>query len=436
MASEPAPAPIAQGPRWLGFRLSLMCFLQWTTWGVWIPVLGKILKAPVAEGGLGFSELQFGLLMGVPATLGAIAAPFLAGQLADRYFSVERLLGAFELTTCVLLWVMASQTSFAVWMVLLIVSSVVRAPTLALANALAFTHLSDARTRFPRVRVWGTVGWIVAGWGFSAIWLKSGVHLKWLPPFLDAQQVPDVTARLLDAIRAGALLSLIYGLYCFTLPHTPPRREGVDPLAFRKAFRLFRQRPFVVLMITWLLIACVHNIYFMHASRFLPQMGLRQADILPAMSVGQFAEIIVMVFLGFFLKRLGTRRVLLVGAFAYVLRFAAFGTTSLPLGVIVASQALHGVCFACFYATGFIYVDQLADADVRTSAQTLIGLVLGLAPLFAGLLSAQLAALCTPAGGQLNYAPFWYALGGIAFVATAFLALCLPDDTDEPAPAG
>ncbi len=423
-----------QEPKLLSLRLSIMCFLQWATWGVWIPILGRILRASEAEGGLGFSEWQFGLLMGVPATLGAIAAPFLAGQLADRYLSTERLLGVCELITAVLLWVMATQTSFSAWMVLLLLGSIVRAPTLALANALAFTHLRDAKTRFPRVRAWGTIGWIVGGWGFAMVWLQSDLHLRWLPPFVVGLEAPDVTARLLDAIKAGAILSLLYGLYCFTLPHTPPKQQGgVDPLAFRKAFKLFRHRSFAVLMITWLFIGTIHNIYFMHTSRFLPTLGLRQADILPAMSTGQLAEIVVMVFLGFFLKRLGFRRVLLLGAFAYVLRFAFFGTTSLPLGAIVASQVLHGVCFACFYATGFMYVDQLADEDIRASAQTLIGLALGLAPVLAGLLSTQLAALFT-VDGVLNYSPFWYTLSAIGLVATLFLAAFFRDETHPERP--
>jgi len=418
-------------PRLLSLRLSIMFFLQWATWGIWIPVLARCLKASVEQGGLGFSELQLGLIMGVPATVGALAAPFIAGQLADRYFSTERLVAVLEITTGVLLWTLTTQKSFGVWMTLMIVSSVVRVPTVALGNSLAFAHLSDAKARFPRVRAWGTIGWIVAGWGFAMVWLQSGLHFQWLPPFLVGDEMPNVTARLLDAMRAGAILSVIYGLYCLTLPHTPPKREGVDPLAFRKAFKLFRFRSFVVLMAAGLIIASIQSIYFIQTANFLPSLGLPEADLLPAMSTAQFAEIVFMVFLGFLLKRLGFRWVLAMGAFAYVLRFAVFGTTTLPLGVIVASQGLHGVCFACFYAGAFLYVEHLAEKDVRASAQTLIGIVLGIGPVLGGLLSARLAAQFTGADGAIDYSPFWYTVSAIGVVATVLLAGFFRDETKE-----
>jgi len=415
-------------------RLSAMFFLQWATWGVYSPVLGRCYGAPVAEGGLGFSEWQIGLLFGLPGTLGALLAPFIGGQLSDRYFAAERLLGAFQIALGVLLWVLPTQTRFGVWLGILVVMSLMTAPTVALANALAFAHLPDPKGEYAKARLWGTIGWIVAGWGFAMVWLQTGLRPQWLPPFLKGAEVPDVTRRLLDAIRAGACLSVVFGLYALTLPHTPPKRAGVDPLAFRKAFKLLRHRSFAVLMATGLFAAAIHSIYFMQTSKFLPTLGLRQADILPAMSVGQFAEIFVMAGLGWMLKRLGFRWVLVIGAFAYALRFAIFGTTWLPLGVIVASQALHGVCFACFIAAAFIYVDHLAPNDIRASAQTLLGIVLGLAPILAGVLSGKLASLCTPPGGKLNFSPYWYTLAAIGLAATLFLAAFFRDEAPEPAP--
>ena len=305
------------------------------------------------------------------------------------------------------------------------------APAVALANALAFAHLPDPQAQFPRARLWGTIGWIVAGWGFAMVWLQTGLTPQWLPPFFKGTEAPDVTLRLFDAIRAGACLSVVFGLYSFTLPHTPPQRKGVDPLAFRKAFRLFRFRSFGVLMLTGLVVAAVHGIYFMQTSKFLPTLGLRQADILPAMSTAQFAEIFTMLLLGWLLKRLGFRWVLTIGVAAYALRYAIFGTTWLPLGVIVASQALHGVCFACFYTAAWIYIDRLAEKDIRASAQSLIGLVLGIGPILGGIISAKLAGLCTPAGGTLNFSPFWYGVAAISLAATLFLALCFRDESGQ-----
>lgn len=423
-----------QGERAVMSRLSVMFFLQWATAGVYGPLLGRCYGAPVAEGGLGFSEWQIGLLFGLPGTLGALLAPFVGGQLSDRYFSTQRLLGAFQLIIGVLLWVVPAQRDFYAWLGIMLAVGLMSAPAVALANALAFSHLRDPKAQYANARLWGTIGWIVAGWGFAMVWLQSDLRFQWLPPFLKGQEVPDVTRRLLDALRAGAGLSVVFGLYALTLPHTPPKHKGVDPLAFRKAFKLFRYCSFAVLMATGLFAAAIHSVYFMQTSKFLPTLGLRQADILPAMSVGQFAEILVMAALGWMLKRLGFRWVLTIGAAAYAVRFAVFGTTWLPLGVIVASQALHGVCFACFIAGAFIYVDHLAPKDIRASAQTLLGIVLGLAPILGGTLSGKLASLCTPSGGTLNFSPFWYTLAGIGAAATAFIAIFFRDEAQRTEP--
>ncbi|HUT36292.1 MAG TPA: MFS transporter [Planctomycetota bacterium] len=414
-------------------RLSVMFFLQWATWGVYAPLMGRCYGASVAEGGLGFSEWQIGLLFGLPGTLGALLAPLIGGQLSDRYFSAERLLGVFQIAIGAILWTLPTQKLFSSWLVLTLLISLMSAPTVSLANALAFAHLPDPKAQYARARLWGTIGWIVAGWGFAMIWLQTGLVPQWLPPFLKGTEAPDVTQRLFDAIRAGAVLSVAFGLYSLSLPRTPPKRKGVDPLAFRKAFRLFRFRSFAVLMVTGFVVAAIHNIYFMQTSKFLPTLGLRQADILPAMSVGQFAEIFVMAILGWMLKRLGFRWVLAIGAFAYALRFAIFGTTWLPLGVIVASQSLHGVCFACFIAAAFIYIDHLADKDIRASAQSLIGLALGLGPILGGVLSGKLAGLCTPPGGTLNFSPYWYTLSAIGLAATLFFVIFFRDESAQRA---
>jgi MFS family permease len=424
-------------PRLLSLRLSIMFFLQFAAMGIWVPVLGRVLSAAVEKGGLGFSELQIGLLMGVPATLAALSSPFVAGQLADRYIATERLMGAFAIASGALLWLAAGQTQFSVWMALLVVSYILRVPVATLSNSLSFAHLTDSKARFPRIRSWGTIGWIVGSWGFAMIWLQTDIHFAWLPPFYQGEQVPDVVARLLDAVRAGALLSICAGVYYFTLPHTPPKREGVDPLAFRKAVGLFQSRSFTVLLSAGLFVSAIHTIYFIQTSKFLPTLGLQDSYILPAMSTAQIAEILFMVFLGFFLKRLGFRWVLTIGVSAYAVRFGVFGLTDrVPLWVIVSSQGLHGVCFACYYAASFLYIDHLASTDIRASAQTLFGIVLGIGPVLGGLLSARLATWCTGSDGVLRYAPFWNAVAAIGLVATVFLAVTFRDETGEAQSTG
>jgi len=431
MSAQSEPAALAERPRHrlLGLRLSGMMFLHWAMFGLWVPLLGRFLLAPAAQGGLGFTQTQLGLIFGVAGTLGALLAPFVGGQIADRYLSTQKLLALLLVMGGTIQWITAYQTTFAAWLGLMIASGIVFAPTGALSNSLAFAHMTDPRRQFPLVRLWGTVGWIVPAWVFPMVWLQTGLHFRWKPPFLVGTEVPNVTGRLIDSFHAAAILAAIYAVYCLlVLPHTPPRRGAREPLAFRKAFGLLRYRSFAVLVGVSLLISAIHNLYFIQTGPLLSSLGLRDSDIMPAMSIGQIFEIVMMAVVGYLLKRLGFRWVLAIGVSAYVLRFATFGTTSLPLGVIVASQALHGVCFACFYAAAFIYVDRLAEDDVRHSAQTVFGILLGVGPVVGGWLNGVLARKFTPAGGALNYTGYWYAAAAIGLVAMVLLVSLFRDE--------
>jgi len=210
----------------------------------------------------------------------------------------------------------------------------------------------------------------------------------------------------------------------------------VAPLAFLKAFGLFRKPSFAVLMGAGLLLLPIHQVYFMQTGTFLSSVGVRDSDILPAMSLGQIGEIFMMLILGTMLKRLGLKWVVVIGAMAYCLRYLIFATPGLPLEVIVASQALHGVCFACFLAASYIYVDHLAEADIRHSAQQVFGLVIGGAgPILGGWLNGRLARWFTTTGAEpgavaaLDYTGFWYVLAGIGLVAAIGLALLFRPET-------
>ncbi len=421
--------------RLLGVRLSVMMFMQYAAMGIWLPILSRYLQASRVDGGLGFTPTQVGWILGLAGACGALTAPF-AGQIADRWFSTERLMAVLMITSGVIKWVTAYQTTYVPWLLLSIAYSIVFVPTLALSNSLAFAHMKDPGREFPVVRVWGTLGWIAVAWVFPMVWLQSDLHLSWKPPFLVGKEMADVTLRLVDSLKGAGILSILYGLYCLALPHTPPKREAPEPLAFLKAFRMCRLSSFAVLMAAGFVIAAIHNIYFIQTAPFLKSIGIRDADIMPAMSLGQFAEIGVMAGLGMLLKRLGFRRVLTIGAAAYVFRYAIFGTTALPVWIIVASQALHGLCFACFFAASFIYIDRIAPADIRHSAQTVFGIVLfGLGPVAGGWLNGKLARTFTGPEG-MNYAGFWYTTAGIALVAVVAVAVAFRDQTKgEPASA-
>ena len=416
-------------------RLGTMMFLQYALWGAWLPVTARYLSAGVAEGGLGFSGSEIGMILGLAGSIGAVAAPFIAGQIADRYFSTERILAALVIIGGVVKWITAYQTDYSAWLVLSIIYSVVYMPTLALSNSITFAHMKDPDSDFPKIRVWGTIGWIAASWAFPMIWLQTDLNFQWMPPFIVGSEVANVTSRLADALIFSGVISVTYGLFCFMLPNTPPKKDAVEKLAFKKAFALFNQTSFIILVVASLTVSIIHQIYFLQTGPFLSSIGLKDSQIGPAMTVGQFAEIAAMAYLGFFLKRFGFRKVIFLGVLAYAARYAVFGTVTLPIWIMVVSQAFHGICYAFFFAGAYIYVDKIADEDVRHSAQTVFGMIiLGGGPVIGGWLSGYLQETFTQAG-LFDYSPFWYTLSAVGFITALFFGVMFREQVEEKAEA-
>tara|TARA_B100002049_G_scaffold112723_1_gene83148 strand:- start:7 stop:1272 length:1266 start_codon:yes stop_codon:yes gene_type:complete len=416
-------------------RLGTMMFLQYALWGAWLPVTARYLSAGVAEGGLGFSGSEIGMILGLAGSIGAVAAPFIAGQIADRYFSTERILAALVIIGGVVKWITAYQTDYSAWLVLSIIYSIVYMPTLALSNSITFAHMKDPDSDFPKIRVWGTIGWIAASWAFPMIWLQTDLNFQWMPPFIVGPEVANVTSRLADALIFSGVISVTYGLFCFMLPNTPPKKDAVEKLAFKKAFALFNQTSFTILVVASLTVSIIHQIYFLQTGPFLSSIGLKDSQIGPAMTVGQFAEIAAMAYLGFFLKRFGFRKVIFLGVLAYAARYAVFGTVTLPIWIMVVSQAFHGICYAFFFAGAYIYVDKIADEDVRHSAQTVFGMIiLGGGPVIGGWLSGYLQETFTQAG-LFDYSPFWYTLSAIGFVTALFFGFMFREQVEKRAEA-
>lgn len=438
----------------LKFRLSLMMFLQYAVWGVWLPVLGGYLGSPTASGGLGFSGGQIGMILGTAGACGAILAPFIAGQVADRFMNAERALGLLLCVGAGANWLLAGAKTYESFLGLSIAYSILYMPTLSLTNSIAMANLSNANKDFPRVRVWGTIGWIVASAAFPLMWLQDHLQLTVVPWFVTGTEKANATGLVPDALRVSAVVSLAYGVFALlALPRTPPKGNSPHPLAFLEAFALLKRRSVLVLTITAIVISMIHNIYFIRTASWLETVGFTKANAPAAMTVGQMVEIATLAVLGWFIARLGFRRVLLIGAAAYYLRFACFAMAGGP-ALAYLGIALHGFCYAFFFAAAFLFIDRTAPRDARHSAQTAFGIaILGVGPILAGLYNGFLDTVSTagatglagqwqhfmrargleiPAFGT-SWPALWWTEAAIGLVAFALILFGMPNSADKQA---
>lgn len=345
-----------------------MMFLEYAIWGAWQPALSGYLTNT-----LGYSGAQLGWVYAA-LPIAVVLSPFTGGQVADRWLPAQIALAICQLLGGVCLLGLAFAREFSIVFGLLLVYSILYAPTLALTNALALKHVEDPQRDFGAIRVWGTIGWIVAGLLLSG--LRRFGSGEW-PGF--------------DAFLLAGVLSLLMGVLSFGLPHTPPAREAPDPLAFRRALILLKNPSYLVFFIVAFIVATELQLYYVLTFPYLEEIGKVTVsvtrDTIPAwMTIAQVAEIFVMAFLlPYALPRWGVRTCMLIGIVAWPIRYFVFAATW-PLheaypGMVwasIASLALHGFCYVFFFVVAFIYTDMVAPPDIRASAQTLINVaVLG-----------------------------------------------------------
>ena len=329
-------------------RLSVMMFLEYFIWGVWYVTLGTWLGQT-----LHFSGQEIGLAAGTTA-LGAMLSPFLVGLMADEWFATQRLLAALHGIGGVLLWVSSNQTGFAPMYAVLLVYSLCYMPTMALTNSLSFRQMKDPKQDFGSIRVLGTLGWIVAGILIGFLRVES-------------------TAT---PIRLAAAASFLMAIYCLTLPHTPPLRTSagfkISNIFPAEAFSLFKDRNFSVFAMASFLICIPLQFYYAFTNPFLNEIGVQNAA--GKMTMGQMSELLFMVTLPWFFKRLGVKYTLILGMLAWVLRYALFalGNNTDLVWMLYIGIIVHGICYDFFFVTGQVYVDQKAPLALRAAAQGLI----------------------------------------------------------------
>lgn len=336
-------------------QLSSMMFFNFFVWGIWFVTMGTYLT----KGNIGATDGQTGLAYGTQC-LGAIIAPFIIGMIADKFFAAQKILGVLHLAGAGLLYYITTQTTFGSFYSFLLIYMIIYMPTLALVNAIALKQVTSAEKQFSGLRMWGTIGWIVAG-----------AIIQWMA----WENNPE---SLSITYKVAAATSALFGVYSFFLPNTPPPKAGqkvsISEVLGLDALKILKDKNYLIFFIASILICIPLAFYYGQANLFLNESGMVGAA--GKMTLGQVAETVFLFLMPFFFKRFGVKQMLLIGMFAWVLRYLLFsyGDMNSGLWMLYFGIILHGICYDFFFVTGQIYTDHKAGERVRSSAQGLITL--------------------------------------------------------------
>ncbi len=390
-------------------RLGFMMFLQYFIWGAWYVTLNTWLAKS-----LHFSGTQQGIAAGA-TTIGAMVSPFFLGLVADRLLATQWLLAGMHGLGAVLLFLASRQTTFPYFYAIILVYSLCYMPTMALTNSLAFRQMKDPQTEFGPIRVLGTAGWIVAGF------LIGKLHIE-------ATEMP---------MQIAAASSLLMGVYCLTLPNTPPLgRTKVHSLASIfpiEAVKLLAHRSTAIFAIASFLICIPLQFYYAFTNPFLNQVGVNEPAF--KMAFGQVSELVCMLLIPWFFRRLGVKYMLVAGMAAWVLRYVlfAYGDAGPGLWMLWAGILMHGICYDFFFVTGQIYIDRRADVKLRAAAQGLMTFLTYGAGMFVGSwLSGAVVEHNSMAGAGQTVVYHWRAIWLFpAIMSAVILALFLVTFNDR-----
>ena len=399
------------------FKLFVMMVLEIAIWGAWQVQIFNYMPMLNFEG---WQQNLAGSMFAIASLVGI----FFSNQFADRNFAAEKFLAFSHLIGGVALIGTAFSTKFGPFFAFFLLYGLLYVPTISVTNSLAFANLRDPAKDFGFVRMGGTVGWIVVSWPLIFL--------------LDAKSTPT---QMRWIFLVGAIISFALAIYSLTLPHTPPRKnvEGLDKLAWLKAVKLLALPHVLVLFVVTLLDATIHNGYFVLIGGFLKD-PIKMPDnwIAAITTIGQVAEIATMVVLGTVLKKIGWKWTMILGILGHAVRFAVFAFFDKPeyQSLIIVVQVLHGICYAFFFATLYIYVDAVFPKDIRTSAQGLFNLlVLGAGLVLANFWFGSLKAKWTTLG-VVDYHKLFLVPTGLALAAMALLFLFFRPPSARPVETG
>ena len=417
-------------------RLSMMMFLQFFVWGSWYGQLGKYMTDGLHATGsqVGSAYAAFSIAM--------IVSPFFVGMLADRFFAAQRVLAVLNLLGAAILYYLFSLTDpLAVipegqtaavevsdawnkfyWAMLLYCLTF--APTIALTSTIALKHISNPEKEFPVIRVFGTLSWIAVTnlVGFLGVGGENTIFM----------------------ISAGT--AMLLGALAFTLPHTPPTATGptsVAQIVGKDAFVLFKDRSFLIFFISSVLVCIPLSFYYTWGNSSLtdayrvafPGVDPSSFNIENIMSLGQASEVIFMLLLTIAYRKLGVKKILIIGLIAWIVRFLCFGfgTADQSAWMLYLAILLHGVCFDFFFVTGYIYTDEKAGEKIKSQAQGLISLATyGLGMFIGSIVAGKVKDhYTTSASAFPDWTQIWLVPAGIAVVVLLLFVLFFHDNTRQ-----
>ena len=399
-------------------QLSVMMFLQFFIWGGWFVTLGTFLGnnlgASGAEIGMAFSTQSWG----------AIIAPVFIGLIADRFFNAERILGVLHLIGAILMYLMAQAGDFSGFYPYVFGYMLVYMPTLALVNSVSFYQMKDPAKEFSIIRVFGTLGWIVAGL-FISYWFR------W-----DAQEA-IANGALANTFIMVAIASALLGLFSFSLPKTPPSNTGGENLSLGDllgfdALKILKDRNFLMFFITSILICIPLAFYYQQANPFLVELGMENPT--GKMTLGQISEVLFMLLLPFFFKKFGFKKTILVGMLAWTIRYVlfAYGNAGEYTFMLIIGIALHGICYDFFFVSGQIYTDFKAGEKVKSAAQGLITLATyGVGMLIGFWVAGKISDTYLLENGQHNWEVIWLLPAAFAMGVLILFMLIFKDEKIE-----
>ena len=384
-------------------QLSAMMFFQFFIWGGWWVTLGTFLSKNLNASGIEISAAFS------TQSWGAIIAPLFIGLIADKFFNAEQILGVLHILGGLFLYLMTNVSDFQSFYPYILVYMIIYMPTLALVNSVAFYQMHDTARDFSSIRVFGSIGWIIAG-------LMISYLFKWD----SIESIED--GELINTILMVSLVSFIFGLYSFTLPKTPPSKNPKNKFSLKEIFgldalKLLKDKNFFLFFISSILICIPLAFYYQNTNPFLVDLSVTNPT--GKMTLGQISEVLFMLLLPIFYKRFGFKKTILIGIFAWTVRYISFsfGALNSENYLLIMGIILHGICYDFFFVSGQIYTDHKADKKIKSAAQGLITLATyGLGMLIGYWIAGRVLAIYTLESAKFDWFYIWIIPGIFSFL--------------------